>query len=108
MLYLNMFFITLICILVIDDSGFINSIKYAIGRFLKIRNYQNIKLSPFDCSYCSSFWCNVIYLFVTNHLTIFNITLALLLSTFTIQIYECIRLTKDIITKIINKIYEIL
>lgn len=105
-IYLNMLFITIICVLVIDDSGFINSIKYFIGKCLGIKNYSAIMLKPFDCSYCCSFWCNIIYLLITYNFTIQNILVALLLSTFTIQIYDIICLVKDLISKITNLIYE--
>lgn len=107
-MYFNMFFITLICVMVIDDSGFIGSVKYALGRFLNVRNYNDIKLSPFDCSYCSSFWCNVIYLLCIGQFSISNICVSLLFSTFTTQIYQLLRFMQDLINIIINKMYEII
>ena len=96
----------MICVIIIDLSGFMDSIKYFVGKCLDIKNYSAIKLKPFDCSYCCSFWCNMIYLFIMNNISIQNILIALLLSTVTTSLKDIIVLINDIIIKTLNLIYE--
>lgn len=97
-LYLNMLFITIICVLIIDDSGIINSVKSWLGKFLEV-DPGRLDLKPFSCSYCMNFWCCTVYLLCLGQLTIFNIMISLILSTCTVPIFNTINLIKDIYTK---------
>lgn len=74
---LNILYITIISVLIIDISGFVNSIKTLLSKFLKCKPEQ-IRLKPFDCSLCTSFWLGVWFLYVRDVLTL--LTLAILLA----------------------------
>ena len=102
--YIDLFEITVIVVIIVDISGFIDSIKNLIGKVLHI---NNVKLKPLDCSFCLNFWVSLIYLLITNELSITAVMVTLLLSTMTTIIKDVIYLIRDLIGKIINKIYNI-
>lgn len=102
--YLKLFEISIIVVIIVDISGFIDSVKTLIGKVLGI---NNVNLKPFDCSFCMNFWASLAYLLITNELSITAVMVALLLSTMTPIIKDAIYLIRDSIGKIINKIYNI-
>ena len=67
---LNLVIIGVICVFVIDYSGFIENIeKYVssiVGHPAKIPK-------PFSCSLCSSFWAGIIYLIIINQFSFLNL-----------------------------------
>ena len=102
--YIDLFEITIIVVIIVDISGFIDSIKNLIGKVLGI---NNVKLKPLDCSFCVNWWLSLAYLLITNELSITAVMVTLLLSTMTPVIGDLIYLIRDLIGKIINKIYNI-
>lgn len=104
MSYLKLFEILIIVVIIVDISGFIDSIKSLIGKVLGI---NNVSLKPFDCSFCLNFWVSMVYLLITNQLSITAVMVTLLLSVMTPIIKDAIYLIRDLIGKAINKIYNI-
>ena len=102
MSYLKLFEITVIVVIIVDISGFIDSIKSLIGKVLGI---NNVSLKPLDCSLCMTFWVSMVYLLITNELSITAVMVALLLSTMTPVIKDAIYLVRDLLGKIISKAY---
>ena len=102
MSYLKLFEITVIVVIVVDISGFIDSIKSLIGKVLGI---NNVNLKPLDCSLCMNFWASMVYLVITNELSITAVMVTLLLSTMTPVIQDLIYLIRDFLGKIISKAY---
>ena len=99
---LKLFEITVIVVIIVDISGFVDSVKTLIGKVLHI---NNVSLKPIDCSFCLNFWVSMAYLVITNELTITAIMVTLLLSTMTPIIKDAIYLIRDLIGKAINKAY---
>ena len=104
MSYIDLFEITVIVVIIVDISGFVDSVKTLIGKVLGI---NNVKLKPFDCSFCANFWASLGYLVITNQLSITAVMFTLLLSTMTTIIKDAIYLIRDFLSKAINKIYNI-
>lgn len=108
MVIFNMFCIVLICVVVIDISGFIDSLKSGLkwlitkGKF----NGSNYRIKPIDCSFCMSFWSNVIFLLVVGKFTIPYIALALIMSCFVGFIGDSIIGLQDVLIKLNRKIYK--
>ena len=102
MIYLKLFELTVIVVIIIDISGFIDSIKAFVGKVLGI---NNVNLKPLDCSFCMNFWASLGYLAITNELSITAVMVTLLLSTMTPVIQDLIYLIRDLIGKIISKLY---
>ena len=103
-LYHNLIFVTdlfsilIICVLVIDISGFIHSIKAAIGKFLGI-SPNSFRIKPFDCSFCMTFWVSLIYLLVVGRFTLVNIAIVLLLCCLTTPLKNLVMSVRDRLTK---------
>ena len=97
-IYINALAITLICVIVIDNTDFIDTITSKIKYFLtngKFNSPMNIK--PFNCSMCMSFWTNILYFIINKEITILNILYILVLGFLT-------PIFNKLIIKIINKI----
>ena len=99
---LKLFEITVIVVIIVDISGFVDSVKTLIGKVLHI---NNVSLKPIDCSFCLNFWASIGYLLITNELSITAVMVTLLLSTMTPIIKDAIYLMRDLIGKAINKAY---
>ncbi len=104
MSYLKLFELTVIVVIIVDISGFIDSVKTLIGKVLHI---NNVNLKPFDCSLCLNWWVSLAYLVITNELNLTTVMFALIMSVMTTVIGDLIYLIRDLIGKIINKIYNI-
>ena len=94
----DLFSILVINVLVIDISGFVHSIKVAIGKFLGI-SPNSFRIKPFDCSFCMTFWVSVIYLLVVGRFTLLNIAIVLLLCCLTTPLKNLVMSLIDKLTK---------
>ena len=103
--YIDLFEITVIVVIIVDISGFVDSVKTLIGKVLGI---NNVKLKPLDCSLCMTFWVSMVYLLITNELSITAVMVTLLLSTMTPVIGDLIYLIRDILGFILLKISKLL
>lgn len=107
---INLIFIQIIVVCIVDISGFIDSLKYGLSKLLtkgKVKT-TNFNLMPLQCSLCMTFWSCLIYLIYVGQFTIPYICFILLLACFSSITKEIIILMKDIIIFIINKIYNLL
>ena len=94
----DLFSILIISVLVIDISGFVHSIKVAIGKYLKI-SPNSFRIKPFDCSFCMTFWVSMIYLLVVGRFTLVNIAIVLLMCCLTTPLKNLIMSLIDKLTK---------
>ena len=94
----DLFSILIISVIVIDISGFVHSIKVAIGKYLKI-SPNSFRIKPFDCSFCMTFWVSVIYLLVVGRFTLVNIAIVLLLCCLTTPLKNLVMSVRDKLTK---------
>ena len=105
---IDLILIVVFTVCVIDLSGIITSIKKGLAKWLNIGDYTKINLPVIQCSLCTSFHIQWIYLLIVGKFTIGYLTLAIILSLFTPQIGDFITLVKEIITNITDKIYKYL
>ena len=94
----DLFAILIISVLVIDISGFVHSIKAAIGKYLGI-SPNSFRIKPFDCSFCMTFWISMIYLLVVGRFTLVNIAIVLLLCCLTTPLKNLVMSLMDKLTK---------
>lgn len=94
----DLFSILIISVLVIDISGFVHSIKAAIGKYLGI-SPNSFRMKPFDCSFCMTFWASMIYLLVVGRFTLVNIAIVLLLCCLTTPLKNLVMSVRDKLTK---------
>ena len=108
LLYLAL--IQFILVVIIDDSGFIDSVKRGISKLLtngKIIT-DNFDLKPFSCSYCMQVWCGLAYLLIIGQFTIPYIAFNFLLAVMVPITKDLVNLLRDICIRLINKIYDII
>lgn len=106
MTVLNLIIISLVNVLIIDISGFVQSIKSLISKLLTNKQIDttNFSLKPFDCSFCMTFWTGLLYTLVIGQFTLVNLLIILFLAFMTEPVYRILLLIKDMILKIIDKI----
>lgn len=109
MTIINLIFIQVITVFIIDLSGFTVSMKSGLkhvftrGRF----SSPDYRLKPFDCSLCMVFWTCLVYLTVTGNLTIPYITVTVMLSYLTDVCKDMMMTVHDILISIIRKLNNI-
>lgn len=98
-MYINALAITLICVIVIDNTDFVNTITSKIKYLLTNKKFNTPidNLKPLTCSMCMSFWTNILYFIINKEITILNILYILVLAFLT-------PIFNKLIIKIINKI----
>ena len=94
----DLFSILIICVLVIDISGFVHSITAAIGKLLGI-SPNSFRIKPVDCSFCMTFWVSLKYLLVVGRFTLANIAIVLLLCCLTTPMKNLVMSVRDKLTK---------
>ena len=108
MMFLPIVTILLAVVLIVDLSGFVQSLK----RFISLKLTKNkmdtttFSLKPFDCSFCMTFWCSLLYITIAGQLTLVNILFALLCAYFSDVVKQFLIFVKDLCIKVIDKLYE--
>jgi hypothetical protein len=95
----------------IDLSGIIQTIKYLIWKhlFKGIGRPEDIRLKPFDCTLCSTWWTGIILMIVTSNFTLINLMLTALVSYFSKHITELLLIVNDLFVSIetlINRLIQ--
>lgn len=108
MILLNILVINLALILVIDLSGFIPSVKRLISKWLTKNQIEtdSFRIRPFDCSYCMTFWCTLLFIIVIGQFTFLNLLLVIIVTHLTDVTRQTMLLIKDLLLKIINTAYD--
>lgn len=102
---LNILLIAVITVIVIDLSGFIQSLESGLSRWLHAPNVHIPR--PFSCSLCSTFWLSIIYIIIIGKLTILNVAMILLISYMTPIIKDILIFLKDMMSQIITILYQV-
>lgn len=95
---MNLLLIAICVVIIVDISGFIDSVKHGLKRWLGIRG--EITLKPFDCSLCLTHWVGLIYLLFTG-ITLQSYAILLFISVLTPTIASAILLFREILDFII-------
>lgn len=81
MIYLKLALIAFIVVILVDVSGFIETLQKGLKRWLKLNSLPTLK--PFSCSFCMTHHVSVIFLLLTHNFNIFTYSTVLLLSALT-------------------------
>lgn len=103
---LDLFFIAVVVVVIIDLSGFIDSVKSGLKRWVTGGRMSdpNYTLKPIDCSFCMNFYSGLVYLLVTGSFSLWMLVWLLLLCFFTPVIKDVLLLVRDLITRLIRSI----
>lgn len=106
MITINLILLTIFCVIIIDLTDFIDSVKHLIWKFaFKDKPYKDFPFKPFSCSLCSSWWLMLLYLIIIKHLTIPYIVLSLSIAYMTPVIKELLLFIKDFFLKVLDELY---
>ena len=100
---LDLIIMTIIVVFLIDLSGVIESITGAVKKWLGTS--KEISLKPFSCSLCMTHHTLLLYLLFVGHFTLLNYLLVCLLAYFTPVIKDLLIMAKDLMVKVIDKLY---
>ena len=110
---IDLFLLTIIICFIIDVSGISNDIRKLVSRLIlkytKIKiSWEDLKIKPFLCSLCMTFWSGLGYLLFTSNFTIPYIALVSFLSLISSNISGFLFSIKDILALIENLIQRLI
>ena len=108
---LDLLFLTIIVCYIEDCSGFIQSVKRQfLRKVMKMNNpdASMLKIPPFDCSRCMSFYTNLIYLLIVGKFTLPYIALVSFLSLISSNISGLLLTIKDYLSTFENWLQKII
>lgn len=91
-IWIAILLIAVICVSIIDISGFIEGFEEFLTRLLGYRVHIP---KPFSCSLCSCFWISIIYSIFTHCFTLPVIAYSLIISVLTPVISDAIWVLRD-------------
>ena len=110
MVIIDLLLIALICVVIVDLSGFVDSVKSGIKWLITKgkMNSSDYRLKPFDCSLCMTFWTGLIFLLATGNFTLTYLAVLVVISLFCTILKSSILLVEDIFKTIIKLIYKLI
>lgn len=93
--------LSIIITFIVDLSGIVDVIKRLIWSYLYPKiEYKGLSFKPFDCSLCMMFWSGLLYLIITNNVSIVTISLVCFMSFNMINMYNLLVTINDLINKL--------
>lgn len=71
-------------------------------------DYRNLKLKPFDCSLCMTFWVLSLYTLITGCLSVYTFCYITILAYFSSLTSLILVTIKDFVGKCLDRLYDIL
>lgn len=99
--FLDLLFLTLIVVFIVDLSGWTDTWLDAFSRWLghKVKEFK-----PFTCSLCMTWWTGIVYLIVTRQFTLGLLAYIALLAYLSFPISQFLIFVKELLLKWINKL----
>lgn len=107
---LNIFLISVICVIIIDCTDIIDTIKHCIWKFAfkDTKPYKDFPLKPFSCSLCMTWWTSLTYLIISHHITLPYITFSLFAAYMTPLINTSLIFVKELCATTFNLLFKLL
>lgn len=100
-IYIELLFVTIIVVYIVDLSGFSESLKEGLSKWLK---GPVKRLKPFDCSLCMTWWVGIIYSWIVGELSLPILAYIAGLSLLSMPVGQILMLIKETINHIINQL----
>lgn len=106
---LDLIYIAIILVYIIDYSGVIPNIEDFVSRTASHSGRKiHIRIPrPFSCSLCMQWWSGLIYIIVTGNLSFENLAIVALISASTIIIADIMDFIRDLALTIISKLRDL-
>lgn len=103
-IWTSVLLIALICVMVIDISGFITSIEELLAKWLEVRKVRIPR--PFSCSLCATFWTSMAYAVCVGQLSLAVIAYSLFIAVMTPIISDLIWNLRDFLGVLITALFN--
>ena len=98
---IDLILIQIICVNIVDISGVVSHIENAIARMLSLKR---VSIYLFNCSYCVTHWCCVIYLLFNGALSLKYYAIVLVLCFLTSVTKDLMWGVRDSLVKLVSKL----
>ena len=95
--------IAVICVVIIDLSGFSDTLASAVSRFCR-KKVTAHQLRPLTCSLCMTFWTCIIYLLASHNFTLVGIMCSTIAAFMTPAVMSLLVTMRDLLTALIGLI----
>lgn len=106
MIYVNILCIAIFWVVVIDLSGFIDSLKGFISKIILGHSFYNWDLKPLTCSFCMVWWTAFTYLICVHSVTIWLLTYSILMAFATEIILNILVTIKNLLLKLCSTLLK--
>lgn len=104
MIYIDLIWVALITIYIVDLSGFTESWREGLARMLHVKTLRPLK--PFDCGQCMTWWVCLAFLLMSAKLTLPLVAFSALLSFLSVPLGQILLLIRETLTKITNTLFD--
>jgi hypothetical protein len=101
-IYIDLILVALVTIYIVDISGFTESWRDALARWLHISALRPLK--PFDCGLCMTWWVCLVYPMFTGDFSLGTIAFSALLSHLSNPIGEAMIFIREWMIWVLNKL----
>ena len=101
-IYIDLILVALITIYIVDISGFTDSWRNALSRWLNLEQMK--PLPPFDCSLCMTWWVCLVYALCVGQISLGTIAFSALLSHLSNPISSALIFIREWMTWLVNKL----
>lgn len=107
---LNIFLISVICVIIIDGTDIIDTIKHTIWKFAfkNTKPYRDFQFKPFSCSLCMTWWTSLTYLIISHHITLPYIAFSLLAAYMTPVINTSLIFIKEFFAFVFELLFHLI
>lgn len=102
--YLDLLLLTTIVVYVVDLSGFTQSWKGALSKWLKVKA---VSFKPFDCSLCMTWWSCIVYALCTGAFSLPCLAYIAALSFLAFPIGQILIFMREGLLSLINKLMSL-
>lgn len=103
-IYAQLPIVAAIVVYIVDVSGFTDSWKAALARFIRRPETALRPIKPFDCGLCMTWWCCLIWALVHGQLTLLTAAESALLSSLSIPIGQILVFIREALCWVLDKI----
>lgn len=103
-IYIQLLIVAAVVIYGVDVSGFTESWRSALARWIRRPEEALRPLPPFDCGKCATFWACLIWSLIQGQLTLLTLAEAAALSLLSLPIGGIMVFLREALCYLINKI----
>ncbi len=103
-IYLRMILVSAVVVYIVDLSGFTESWRDALARWLKVGRLR--PLPPLDCGQCMSWWTCLVYALCMGELTLGTVAWSAFLAFMSTVTGGVLTLFREIAITVINRIID--